>query len=104
MRLNGAFLWSSFCFRAPDYLARKNRSGKERVEVLMKVHTASFTLMGPLSSHSSWTIWMFPLAAEDERKQQSDNVKMHRGVQRSPVWSRVEFMKKFVSFVSLSDF
>lgn len=106
MRLNGAFLWSLFCFWGCYYRARKNKSGEERVEVIMKVHTASFRLTGHLSSHSSWTVWMFPLAAEDKTKQESDNELKHTGVQRSqlaPIWSRTEFSKNFLSFVSCPD-
>ena len=52
------------------------------MEVIMKVHTASFMLMGLLSSHSSWTAWMFPPAAEEKKKRQSDNEKKNTGVQR----------------------
>lgn len=84
----GEFLWASFCIRASS---RKNKSGKERVEAIMKVRTASFRLTGLLSSHSSWTVWMFPLAAEDKTKQQSGNEKQHTVVQRS-TW--IEFGKK----------
>lgn len=43
---------------------RKNERKK------VEVHTASFRLMGLLSSHSSWTVWMFPLAAEDKKNSQ----------------------------------
>lgn len=57
----------------------------------MKERTASFRLTGLLSSHSSWTVWMFPLAAEDKIKQQSDNEKQRTAVQRS-VW--IGFRKK----------
>lgn len=52
-------------------------SEQESVEVIMKVHTASFRLMGLFSSHSNWTVWMFPLAAENKIRQQSDNEKKH---------------------------
>lgn len=48
--------------------ARKSRSERENVEVMMEVHTVSLKLTGLLSSHSSWTVWIFPLAAEDEIK------------------------------------
>lgn len=58
---------------------------RAKMEGVAKVRTASFRLTADLSSHSNWTVWMFPLAAEGQNKT-SQTVKICTTFQGSQWW------------------